>query len=209
MVRTIIFDFDGTIADTLQSSITAINSLANKYGFRKVTKEEVRSEGTQEIIKDRHISLFKLPKLLKDYTTLVQKQITSQHPIDQMPQLLAELNQSGLDLSIITSNSVENVSIFLNKHNLTFFKHIYSDTSVFGKNIVISRFLTKYKLKNEETIYVGDELRDIAAAHKAKIKIISVTWGFNSKEALKSDSPDYLVNKPNQIAEILGGINSL
>ena len=103
---------------------------------------------------------------------------------------------------------MENVSLFLNKHKLTCFKHIDSDQSLFGKDKVIANFLKKYQIKNEEAIYVGDEVRDIEAAHKAKIKIMAVTWGFNYEEVLKQNSPDYLVNQPKQIAEVLEKINT-
>ena len=212
MIKTIIFDFDGTIADTFQSAIEIINSLANKYGFKKFENEEIkrlRSKSMRDILKELHISLFKLPAAINDFTTLAQKTMLSQHPIEKMPQLFNKINSKGYDLYIITSNSVENVSIFLNKHNLTFVKHIYSDKSLFGKHIVISRFLKKFQIKKENAIYVGDEIRDIEAAHKSEIKIISVTWGFNSEEILNHHSPDYLVTQPKQISDVLEKINSL
>ena len=45
-----------------------------------------------------------------------------------------------------------------------------------------------------ETLYIGDEVRDIDACRKTGIRIISVTWGFNSKEALCRKNPDFLVD---------------
>jgi phosphoglycolate phosphatase len=210
MIKTVIFDFDGTIADTFYSSIEILNSLSDTYGFKKFGNEEIkklRSKSMRDIVKELHISLFKMPSVIKDFTSRAKKTITSQNPVNNIPQLLHELHSKGYDLNIITSNTVENVSIFLNKHNLTFFSHIYSDESLFGKDIVISRFLRKYQINNDDAIYVGDEIRDIEAAHKVKIKIIAVTWGFNSEEALHRYSPDYVVNQPKQISDILKTIN--
>lgn len=211
MTKTVIFDFDGTIADTFESSIEIINSLSDKYGYKKFENEEIeklRSRSMQDNLKELHISLFKLPLVLKDFTSRAKETITSQNPVNKMPSLLKDLHHNGYNLNIITSNSVENVSIFLDKHNLNYFNHIYSDQSLFGKHIVIANFLKKYQIKHEDAIYIGDEIRDIAAARKVKIKIITVTWGFNSEAALKLHSPDYLVNQPKQISDILSKISS-
>ena len=68
--------------------------------------------------------------------------------------------------------------------------------------------MKKYNLKKQETIYVGDEFRDIKASKKAKVDIISVTWGFDSVELLQKGKPEYLVTKPSQIPEIILGGNS-
>jgi phosphoglycolate phosphatase len=211
MTKTIIFDFDGTVADTFESSIETLNTLADKYGFKKFEKEEIkklRSKSMQEIVKDLHIPLLKLPAAIHDFTSSAQKTICSQQPINEIPQLLHELNAKSYDLNIITSNSVENVSLFLMKHRLNVFNHIYSDRSLFGKHILISKFLKKYQINSEDALYVGDEIRDIEAAHKANIKIISVTWGFNSEEALQRSFPDYIINQPKDMLGILERINS-
>ena len=58
-------------------------------------------------------------------------------------------------------------------------------------------------LKNKEIVYVADETRDIEAAKKAKVRIISVTWGFNSREILKKQNPDFLVDRPEEILRII------
>lgn len=211
MTKTIIFDFDGTIADTFKSSIEILNSFSDKYGYQKFGNEEtekLRSQSMQDSLKELHIPLIKLPFIVKDFTELAKKTIISQNPIIKIPLLLNELYNSGYNLNIITSNSVENVSLFLNKHKMNYFNHIYSDKSLFGKHIVISKFLKKYQVKHEDSIYVGDEIRDIEAARKAQIKIIAVSWGFNSEDALIRYSPDYLVSQPQQISDILKIINS-
>lgn len=210
MIKTVIFDFDGTLADTFKSTLETINSLAKKYGYKTIDPDEVeiyRTLGLKEIIKRRHLPLYRVIGILKDYNQ-AQLLIPSPLPFPSIPKLLNQLVKSHYDLNIITSNSVANVSLFLKTHHLTCFNHIYSDRSLFGKAKVISRFLKKFELNPDNVIYVGDELRDIEAAAKAGIRIISVTWGFNSAESFEAHSPDYLVDKPDQIAKVLEQINS-
>jgi phosphoglycolate phosphatase-like HAD superfamily hydrolase len=55
----------------------------------------------------------------------------------------------------------------------------------------------------DEVIYVGDEIRDIEAAKRSKIPVISVTWGFNGTAILQQYQPDYLVHKPQEIIQLL------
>jgi phosphoglycolate phosphatase len=51
--------------------------------------------------------------------------------------------------------------------------------------------------------YIGNEDRDIHAAHKLKIPIIAVTWGYNVRELLATEKPDYLIDKPEELLGIL------
>lgn len=68
--------------------------------------------------------------------------------------------------------------------------------------------LRKYGIRPEETIYVGDETRDIEAARKTNIEIIAVSWGYNSKQLLEKQKPDFLIDKPRQLVDILEGLRN-
>ena len=83
------------------------------------------------------------------------------------------------------------------------FWQVHGDISLFNKSNAIKKILDKNNLKPEETIYVGDEVRDIKAAKKAGIKICSVSYGFNSSELLELQKPDYLVNKSQDILKVI------
>ena len=78
---------------------------------------------------------------------------------------------------------------------------IYSGTTLFGKHKVINQLLKQDHWEREAIVYVGDETRDIEAAKKSKIKMIAVSWGFNSKEVLAAHTPDFLVNHPKELLE--------
>ena len=66
--KVIIFDFDGTIADTVDALVTIANRLAVEFGYTQITPEELamlRNFTSREIIKYSGVSLFKIPFLLK------------------------------------------------------------------------------------------------------------------------------------------------
>lgn len=206
-VRFIIFDFDGTVADTFDAIVDIINQLAPEFGYKQTTQEEliqIRKMTSREIIKQSGVPLFQLPFLLKKVKIGLNNKIHLLTPIPGMKEALIDLARLGYRLGIITSNDRENVVKFLQNNDFpNLFDFIYSGTSLFGKSKVINKFLKQHKLKREEIIYIGDETRDIDAAKKSHIKVIAVAWGFNSKEVLLKQKPDFLANKPNELISII------
>lgn len=207
--KVIIFDFDGTIADTLQSIVSIINRLSDKFGYEKVTEESIdilRNKQTEEILKDLKISMTKIPFIIRKVKVELNKEIESLKPTVAIKESLLELKKNRYKLGILTSNSKDNVSKFLKRNNLDLFDFIYSGSSIFGKSKVMNNLLKNQNLKPEEVIYVGDEIRDIEAAKRAKIRIIAVSWGFNSKQILEKQIPDFLINEPKELIKLLGNL---
>jgi len=96
------------------------------------------------------------------------------------------------------------VTEFLKANDLdNLFDFIYSGVTIFGKTTIINNVLKQQQIKLQEVIYVGDETRDIEASKKANIKVIAVTWGFNSPEVLARQNPDFLVHQPSELLEII------
>ena len=83
------------------------------------------------------------------------------------------------------------------------FDFIVSGITLFSKHRSIKKYLKSEKIELEEIVYIGDEIRDINAAKKAKVKVIAVTWGFNSKEVLSEYQPDALVDQPQELIEVI------
>jgi phosphoglycolate phosphatase len=55
----------------------------------------------------------------------------------------------------------------------------------------------------DNVLYVGDEVRDIVACKKAGVKIAWVDWGYDLKEAVADEKPDYLISNPLEIISIV------
>ncbi len=205
--KVIIFDFDGTIADTVDALVNIANRLAVEFNYIQITPEELailRSFTSREIIKYAGISIFKIPFLVKKVKSELKNKIHELKPIDGIQEALIELKNRGQRLGIITSNSQENVTEFLKINNLdNLFEFIYSGVTIFGKTTIINNALRQKQLKPQEVIYVGDETRDIEASKKANIKVVAVTWGFNSDEVLSKQNPDFLINHPSELLQVI------
>ncbi|WP_066379969.1 MULTISPECIES: HAD-IA family hydrolase [unclassified Anabaena] len=205
--KVIIFDFDGTIADTVDALVSIANRLAVDFGYVQITPEELkllRNLSSREIIKYSGISVFKIPFLVKKVKTELKNKIQELKPIPGMKEALEELQIHGYKLGIITSNSQDNVTAFLKSHQLdSYFEFIYSGVTIFGKTTIINNVLKQKQIKTQFVIYVGDETRDIEASKKAKIKVIAVTWGFNSPEILAKQNPDFLIHQPSELLPVI------
>lgn len=211
--KVIMFDFDGTIADTLDAIVSITNRLAVEFGYKQTTQEElaqIQNLNSKEIIKQSGISIFKLPFLLRKVKAELNKEIQRVRPISGIKEALIELKNQGNRLGILTSNSSANVVAFLEKNELEdLFDFIYSGKTLFGKSKVMNNLLKQENIDPKTAIYVGDETRDIEAARKSHIKAIAVSWGFNSAEVLAKHNPDFLIHQPNQLIEVIGSLQTL
>ena len=209
MLKVIIFDCDGTLADTIDILLSITNRLSAEFGFKSATKEELAQLSnltSWQILRYSGISIFKFPLLIRKLKAELRNEIPNIQLFPGIKEVLLELKKLGFQLGIITSNSRENVLASLEINGLQgIFTFIYSG-STFGKHKVIKRWLKKERINAEEVIYVGDETRDIDAAKKTGIKIIAVSWGFNSQSALAAQNPDFLIERPQELIEIMSNM---
>ncbi|MGB3262733.1 MAG: HAD-IA family hydrolase [Microcoleus sp.] len=212
MTKVIIFDFDGTLADTIDILLSITNRLSAEFGFKPATKEEVAQLSnltSWQILRYSGISIFKFPLLIRKLRAELRSEISDVQLFPGIKEVLLELKSLGFQLGIITSNSRENVLAALENNNLQdTFTFIYSG-STFGKHKVINKWLRQEHINPEEVFYVGDEIRDIDAARKTGIKIIAVGWGFNSQEVLALHHPDFLIERPQQLIEIMSNLGRM
>ncbi|PKK98054.1 MAG: hypothetical protein CVV57_08980 [Tenericutes bacterium HGW-Tenericutes-2] len=204
MKKMIIFDFDGTISNSVDIVYRVYEKLSKEYGFKHFTHEEIhelKMLSIHERLKKHKVSIFQLPKLARKTRRIVSELIEETYPFDGMKELLALLKEQGFILSIVSSNSKHNIESFIKNHDLIEFDHIYGKASFFGKERLIRKLLRKEK--HTKSIYVGDELRDIVSSKEVPIDIISVTWGFDDITLLEAESPNYIANTVDELKELL------
>jgi phosphoglycolate phosphatase len=205
--KVILFDFDGTIADTYQAIANITNQLSTEFGYKALDQEElvlIKNLSSREIVKRSEISIFKLPFLVRRVRDELSKEIAELDPIQGISQALFELKKRGYVLGIVTSNNHENVDIFLKNNQLDhLFTYIYCSTAIFGKHRVLNQVIREHNLNVSDVIYVGDETRDIRSARKSHISVAAVSWGFNATEILQEHQPDYLIAEPSELLKAI------
>lgn len=199
----VIFDFDGTIAD----SMWVVIEIYEQMFAVKVTTEQVeyiRSLPAAKVIKELGVPLWKAPKLLTKGKRIMRSRLGEVKPFTGMDTLFAQLVASGHTLRIMSSNSEVNVRAFLREHDLLeYFSSIQGGVGLFVKAPALRKIIKQHHIARGDVFYVGDEARDIDGARKAHVPIISVGWGYNSPTLLKLLKPDYYVDKPLEILKII------
>ncbi len=205
--KTLVFDFDGTIADTLGETRLIFNRIAPDYGIRQVAEHELdqlRHLSLKDLLDHLKIPKRRVPALITRGTTMMRGNITQLQLIDGMPEVLVELRRHVRSFGILTSNATANVDLFLRTHGLREqFDFISSTSKLTGKAKHLRAIRKTFSLENEELLYIGDELRDVKASQKAGIPIAAVSWGFNSRQSLAAAKPDYLFDRPSDFLTLL------
>lgn len=204
--KVIVFDFDGTLADTFEIAFEIVNKLADEFRFRKLTREDLehaRDMRTRELMKFLGVSPTKLSRIGARGTAALHAQIDRVVPLPGIPELVRELHRRHFALGIITSNSEDNVRTFLRNHDLDLFQFVRSSSKLLGKAREIKQVMKNFHFAPGDMLFVGDETRDIEAAHKAGIPIAAVSWGYNSRRSLLGMNPGKLYDRPENLLEIL------
>lgn len=204
----LIFDFDGTIADTLDEGLRIYNILAEKNGLKPLDEKELpalRHMSVGGLFRHLGISKHRAPKLLYQGIRMLRGRIASLPLIHGMADTLPVLRSQVRHFGILTSNSVENVGLFLKAHGLDhLFTFVSSTSKLSGKARHLRGIQKSYEIPPSGMLYVGDEIRDIRAAKKAGVAVAAVGWGFNSHESLGAEAPDYLLAQPDELMGLTG-----
>jgi len=202
----LLFDFDGTIADSIGLGLQIANTLAPQFGIAPLSKEDfdrVRSMSIPKAMKTLNMPFYKLPKAIPLALAEYHRLIHDLLPFEGIHDMLQDLQNMGCKMALLSSNTKENVKHFVDQHDLDFFEWVEGTSGILKKHSSIRKQLKKHKLKADNVIYVGDEIRDVIAAHKCGLRIISVSWGFHTVALLSSQNPDYLVETPTQIVQLV------
>src|SRR3989344_729732 len=206
MKKVVIFDFDGTLADTFPITSEIFKTIIKEYGYKEISNEDIqklREMTPIQIISHFKFPIWKVPELIGKVRDKTADFVEHIKPFKGIKQMLIGLKNKNVKLGILTSNSKKIVDVFLKHKEFPKFEFIESELNLFKKPDHLKKVISKYKFKKDEVIYVGDEVRDINAAKHAGIDVAAVTWGYNKKQILQKNNPTYLVDSTKEIQGIL------
>lgn len=210
---TIIFDLDGTLLNTLDDLKDSLNATLTKHGYDERSLEEVRSfvgNGVKRLVElslpihstDEHI-LQCLADFTDHYKTNMQNKT---RPYNGIMELLLDLDRFGYKLAI-ASNKYDSAVKRLSKEYFGDLINIAIGESydVKRKPAPDSIFAAIKSLGSDikKTIFVGDSETDVQTAKNAGIPIIGVTWGFRTRETLRNEGADYLIDTPKELLTLI------
>lgn len=204
-MATIIFDFDGTIADSFDYVATFLEKHVRRG--RLLTheeKEKLRGMTMRQMAVHLGSPYWYLPILFIIGRRAMGKAIYNVPIFEGMGRVLDQLQSEGHDLLMVSSNNNRNIRKSLKQHHLyKYFTDIYGNAGFFGKKRAIGRILWRNSIDPKDAIYIGDEVRDVVAAKAAGIRVIAASWGFDKREILESHEPTAIADKPQDIIRII------
>jgi phosphoglycolate phosphatase len=200
----IIFDFDGTIADSFDYVAGFLADEAGVGPLSEARKQELHGLSMAAMARHFGHSWWRLPGLLFKGRRQMKGVIKRLQPFSGITTVIEKLHAEGHELFIVSSNSVQNVKTFLHHHGLhTYFLEIYGGVGLFGKAPALRKLLRDQHLESKNAVYIGDELRDVQAAQSIKLPIIAVTWGFARPADLEALKPTALATTPSELVQLL------
>jgi phosphoglycolate phosphatase len=200
--KLIIFDFDGTLANTFRVFLDIFDDLANKYKFRLFERhnlEYLRGLDARQILKHHKVPFWRLPHLSQEFRRTMERRLPGVALFEGIDAVLRELSAAPVQLGIASSNSYANVIQVLGAIHTSSFRYFECGVSLFGKTAKLRSILARSKCKPSETVLIGDEIRDAEAAAAAGIPFAAVAWGYNHLNALRSHGASLAISRVEEI----------
>lgn len=216
MYRAVLFDLDGTIADSLESLSYVTNKVLGECGLKQLETEKFRyyaGDGAKTLVERAlkeagDVELKQFETAYAKYEEYFAKDCNYKvQAFSGMLETLQEIKKKGIKLGVVTNKAQKNAELVVEE--------------LYGKdlfNIIIGYTLERPKkphpaqavyameclgVKPEETVYVGDTDVDMKTGIAAKCYTVGVLWGFRTKEELEANHAQVIIEKVEQLLEIL------
>lgn len=210
MKKLAIFDFDGTIFNSITDVIICFNKALSVNGFPTLTYEEYIEILGGNI--DELVSLSLKDKNTPENMELVKNTYdeiygTSNRenslPFDGMREVLLELQKKGILLAINSNRKNDSIKKFIGKYYSDIdFKAIEGHNPAYPSKprpCGVKKMLHKLKVSKDDAIYIGDSSTDIKTAKNAEIDCVIVKWGYGDPEDYVDEYILDAIEKPSDI----------
>lgn len=210
---TVVFDLDGTLLDTLEDLMEAVNYALKQYGCPARTLEEIRTfvgNGVRTLMQravpggESNPDFEHIISAFREYYTSHCEVRT--HAYDGVPELMQKLRESGCRMSIV-SNKLDKA---VKELNASYFGS-YSQTAIGEREGVrrkpapdmVEAALAELNSSRKETVYIGDSEVDIQTAANAGLDCISVSWGFRDTDFLRRNGASVIADTPQEVFRLI------
>jgi phosphoglycolate phosphatase len=203
--RLAIFDFDGTLADSLPWFRTSFQGMVERFGLAPVAADELeglRALTGRQIMARLKVPVWQLPAIVSDMRRRKLAAASGISLFSGVPTLLSDMQRLGIRTAIVSSDSEVSVRQVLGP-TATSISHFDCGAALFGKHRKFRRVARLLQTRPTDTICIGDELRDIEAAKAAGMDSGAVAWGYALPAVLQAAGPTHFFNSIEEISHKL------
>ncbi len=213
--KVIAFDFDGTLVDSRGVATSTVNSMAKRFLGRSFSEQQIeswRERDLREVIREVGMPGFLLPIFIWQFRRNYRRKLAELEffpGILQVWQDLQDMDQR--QVGVVTSNSERAVletfarqEAGAQRSELTAPKFVKGGIGMSGKRTALQKIIEKYQIDKSELLYLGDEIRDVTSCLEVGVDIAAVSWGFNTRGALASAGPTFILERPEELRQLVG-----
>ncbi|MBR5086120.1 MAG: HAD family hydrolase [Muribaculaceae bacterium] len=211
----IIFDFDGTIADTSRIILATMQATMRDRGLRVATRESIRKVigvPLKDCFTHMYPDMSEIEALecARTYCDIFDANKSSLTPtlFPDVAKTLTKLNYHGITMSVASSRGnaslVELLEILKVRQYFTMVVGVDNVDKAKPNPEAVLYILKAMNVDTCETLMVGDMPVDIAMGKNANVKTCAVTYGNSSKKELEKSHPDYIIDNVDQLIDYVG-----
>ena len=216
MYRTVIFDLDGTILNTIEDLADAGNWVCRKNGWPEHSLEKFKAmvgHGIPNLVSQFSPEGCRSPLLLMN-TVAQFSEYYGKHnmdktaPYDGIPALLDRLRAAEIQMAVYSNKADEFSRVIVEHYFPGVFQMIRGKVQgvpVKPDPTGVRQVLAALDARPEETLFVGDSSVDILTAHNGGMAACGVTWGFRPRESLVAAGAEYLADTPEELEKVIFG----
>lgn len=214
--KAVIFDLDGTLADSIESIAYSANRAIEAFGFKAIEVEKFKKfagDGADILLKRCLIEagdseLKNYDNVMEKYKELFKKDyLYNVKPYDGIVKLLNDLKERGIKIAVLSNKPQDRaIDVVNDLFGEGFFDIVLGHCDGREKKpapdgaIIIAE---KLGIKAEECIYVGDTDTDMKTGKNAGMLTVGVIWGFRDRLELFDNGADKIIDEPDEILNII------
>jgi len=205
--KLVIFDFDGTLADTYGWFLSILDDAIARFRLYKPAPDEVeamRGLSARQVMTRMKVRPWKLPAIVRHTRREKLKAAATTELFAGIPELLRDLRAAGIKVVVVSSDTTESVRRTLDREGIEV-DLLNCGASIHGKTSKFKKVLKQMGVDAKDAVSVGDEIRDIDAARPIGMRAGAVSWGYTLPEALAAHNPAYLFKDVADMRRILLG----
>ena len=216
MIKAAIFDFDGTLANTMPDLVITLNSMRAHFGYAPITEREVLravNNATPQFVRlclPEDFDESRMEEAMSTYyAAYAIHYLDETAPYPGIADLLAKLRGDGVRLAVMSNKDDRHIK----KMTQTLFPEAFDQMwgTVAGVPVKPNparafMIAEDFGVRPDEVAFVGDSDFDMITAVNAGMIPIGVTWGYRDAETLKSGGAAYLANSANALYQIIKSI---